>query len=413
MTSVEEHTGRPAVDPWIRGWIREEEPQTTIVWRKHLPVTDGARLLGKADLEAFRDAADPHMAERLETETWRVIEWLGKRLKTLKATHEAGDALEPTDRALRDGDIAAIVLDGHSEPRLLKADDLSNKDKREAVRRALVGGLLLVDERLGGLKRGLLNGDSDMASDVTLIDGDQRVVPFRVRRTTNEKEERSPKWRTEVRIAIEASDDEETAWLVVESLSAEAAESEEGRSVGAKRAQKLDEHQSWAEQAARRIAQRHGLPEAYAGMLELAALLHDEGKKARRWQQAFRAPSDGIYAKTTSRPNLGILDHYRHELGSLPYAERHERVQALDAPLRELCLHLIAAHHGNARPLLRTDSAEEPPVRLVRRAQEIALRFAELEKRWGPWGLAWWEALLRAADQQASRRNDEAGDDRG
>jgi CRISPR-associated endonuclease/helicase Cas3 len=34
---------------------------------------------------------------------------------------------------------------------------------------------------------------------------------------------------------------------------------------------------------------------------------------------------------------------------------------------------------------------------------EIALRFARLQKRWGPWGLAWWEALLRAADQLASR----------
>ncbi len=33
----------------------------------------------------------------------------------------------------------------------------------------------------------------------------------------------------------------------------------------------------------------------------------------------------------------------------------------------------------------------------------MALRFARLQKRWGPWGLAWWEALLRAADQQASR----------
>ena len=38
----------------------------------------------------------------------------------------------------------------------------------------------------------------------------------------------------------------------------------------------------------------------------------------------------------------------------------------------------------------------------------MALRFARLQKRWGPWGLAWWEALLRAADQQASRDN-EAG----
>jgi CRISPR-associated endonuclease/helicase Cas3 len=46
---------------------------------------------------------------------------------------------------------------------------------------------------------------------------------------------------------------------------------------------------------------------------------------------------------------------------------------------------------------------------LVERAREIALRFARLEARWGPWGLAWWETLLRAADQGASRENDARG----
>jgi CRISPR-associated endonuclease/helicase Cas3 len=46
---------------------------------------------------------------------------------------------------------------------------------------------------------------------------------------------------------------------------------------------------------------------------------------------------------------------------------------------------------------------------LEERTREVALRFARLQKRWGPWGLAWWEALLRAADVQASRDNDKKG----
>jgi CRISPR-associated endonuclease/helicase Cas3 len=142
--------------------------------------------------------------------------------------------------------------------------------------------------------------------------------------------------------------------------------------------------------------------------------LHDEGKRARTWQRAFGVPDEElkqgkVYGKTTRRPSLALLARYRHELGSLPYAERDPRVQALSPELRDLCLHLIAAHHGFARPLLRTDGAEGPPSMLQSRAQEIALRFTRLEKAWGPWGLAWWEALLRAADQQASRQNDERG----
>jgi len=144
-------------------------------------------------------------------------------------------------------------------------------------------------------------------------------------------------------------------------------------------------------------------------MLTLSAVLHDEGKRAKIWQRAFHAPTDDIYAKTRRRPSIALLGGYRHELGSLPRAERDARVQALDDDLRDLCLHLIAAHHGHARPVLRTDGAEEPPSSLEVRAQDIALRYARLERRWGAWGLAWWEALLRAADQQASRDNDELG----
>jgi len=411
MTSLEEHTGRPEVAPWIRGWIEKDKPQTTVVWREHLPLTDAGTLFGLDDLAAFRDAADPHLTERLETETFRVLEWLSKRFRTLPSPQEGDRDLERSRRPLRKTDIAAVILDGRTEPRPLRAEDLSSRDKREAVERALAGALLLVDVRLGGLSEGLLNPETDEpVDDVTTIEGkDRRVVPFRARRITAEDEERSPGWRVEARIAVSESEDEETAWLLIESVVSEAAESEEGRSAGAARAQLLEEHQAWTEQAARRIARRQGLPEAHAHMLAVAARLHDEGKRAKRWQQAFKAPTGDVYAKTTSRPNLKLLEHYRHELGSLPYAERDLQWRALDLPMRELCLHLIAAHHGNARPLIRVEGAEEPPTRLVERAQEIALRFAQLERAWGPWGLAWWEALLRAADQQASRENDLAG----
>jgi CRISPR-associated endonuclease/helicase Cas3 len=263
----------------------------------------------------------------------------------------------------------------------------------------------------------LLSVDSADAEDVTELagSGGTPAVPFRVLRTRRQDEapaEPSEMWREEVRVAIDHDQaGDESEWLVVETLALVPAESENGRSVTVGRAQMLDEHEAWAEQGAREIATRLGIPGPYVDVLALAARLHDEGKKASRWQRAFHAPADGVYGKTRSRPDQHVLGGYRHELGSLPRAECDARVQRLDDEMRDLCLHLIAAHHGNARPTIRLDGAEEPPSKLQQRARDIALRFARLEKQWGPWGLAWWETLLRAADQQASRRNDLGGRD--
>src|SRR5690606_15581484 len=37
MTSVKDHTGRPDVQPWLRGWI-DQEPQTRMIWRRWFPL---------------------------------------------------------------------------------------------------------------------------------------------------------------------------------------------------------------------------------------------------------------------------------------------------------------------------------------------------------------------------------------
>ncbi|MCA9629161.1 MAG: hypothetical protein KC766_15880, partial [Myxococcales bacterium] len=112
-------------------------------------------------------------------------------------------------------------------------------------------------------------------------------------------------------------------------------------------------------------------------------------------------------AKTLGPFNVHRLDGYRHEFGSLPYAEASPALAHLSAEHRDLVLHLIAAHHGYARPLISTRGcADAPPSALRERAQAVALRFARLQQRWGPWGLAWWEAVLRASDVLASRDND-------
>ncbi|MDI3254937.1 MAG: hypothetical protein QJR10_09185, partial [Bacillota bacterium] len=115
----------------------------------------------------------------------------------------------------------------------------------------------------------------------------------------------------------------------------------------------------------------------------------------------------GDLAKTRGPIHQQMLGGYRHEFGSLPHAKDDAEFKKLPEELQDLALHLIAAHHGYARPLIATSGCDDaPPSMLEERACEVALRFARLQKRWGPWGLAWWESLLRAADVQASRDND-------
>jgi CRISPR-associated endonuclease/helicase Cas3 len=69
---------------------------------------------------------------------------------------------------------------------------------------------------------------------------------------------------------------------------------------------------------------------------------------------------------------------------------------------------MIASHHGRARPtILAADEEEFFPTVLEQDALDAALRYVRLQRKWGPWGLAWLEALFRSVDATVSRRLDE------
>ena len=420
MTSLKEHTGRPDIGPWLRGWLPDDPPQTAIVWRRCLPAREGASY---RDIQEFFEAAPPHMSELLETETHRVVKWLKARGKALmgngrKAVHRSKDLEAAETRSLGEGDISAVVLSAAGD--LLRELSLSDLPDDATLKQVLAGSTLVVEARIAGLKDGLLDDKTDeiprTADDgqewLPAVDG-APVIRFCVHLASAEAPEGDQaidrnQWRERIRFATEVSEEgQETQWLVVCKWRHDGA-TEDDRSTG--RPQLLDAHQECAERRARDLAQRLGLVEPCVETLATAARLHDGGKRAPRWQRAARAPDDGIYGKTRGPMNPALLDGYRHELGSFLTVKDHSLLASLSPDLRDLALHLITAHHGSGRPTIRIDGCDEaPPSVLEEQAGEIALRFARLQKRWGPWGLAWWEALLRAADQQASRENDERG----
>ena len=168
--------------------------------------------------------------------------------------------------------------------------------------------------------------------------------------------------------------------------------------------QTIDEHCSLVGEAARRIGEVLALPEADA--LESAGRWHDRGKARLVWQRAAGVPAGGpLLAKSNKghfRPDL--LGGYRHEFGSLAEADR-----AIPAgvPHRDLVLHLIASHHGWARPGFSDARQWDPEMSSAvnrRLAVDAGHRFARLQAEYGPWRLAWLEALLKSADAYVSAR---------
>jgi CRISPR-associated endonuclease/helicase Cas3 len=437
MTSLDEHPGRPEVEPWLRGFRPNDRRQTTVVWRRHLPVRADGSLDAKA-AKRFFEAAPPHTSEQLESETHLVLEWLIERAAAIsKATG---------DEALLDAQkVVAIALGGRGEPKgwrtlsqIAAAKSKGKNENKEAkkareqgvkeLEKLLVGATLVIDARLGGLTDGLLSEQtdttaeaSDDGSTIWLARPDVADVPvtgFRIR-VLGANEEDESAWRTTPGagwvprhlFVTNVLDGEPSAALVIDGWAGDAANEDERAE--ANRPQPLNDHQAWADDCARQIAQRLGIEAVRANLLALAARLHDEGKRAARWQRAFKAPADWKegrpYAKTKGPIDFDLLDGYRHELGSLPYVEAHNDFKALGADDQDFVLHLVAAHHGFARPVIGTSGCDDAPPSIVEeRARVVALRFARLSRRWGPWGLAWWEALLRSVDQTASRRNQQA-----
>lgn len=207
---------------------------------------------------------------------------------------------------------------------------------------------------------------------------------------------------------------------------------------------RLDVHSALVERAVGRLAEQ-SLPDAFHEPLKTAAYWHDAGKLDERFQIWLRqgdepaalageplAKSKSIAASPARRRWLreisGLPEHFRHEMLSLQLAERLGP-SCGDPALDDLALYCIASHHGHGRPFAPVSpDPEPPPVRGSHDGVAIdiagdaradwpaphslasggAERFWRLTRRYGWWGLAYLEAILRLGDWYGSQLTDEA-----
>jgi CRISPR-associated endonuclease/helicase Cas3 len=148
------------------------------------------------------------------------------------------------------------------------------------------------------------------------------------------------------------------------------------------------------------------LSEELRNALIVAAKSHDLGKKRKRFQRILGNVDGGmLLAKSGKKQARGLKEDYRHEFGSLLDVEAEAEFEGLSEEMKDLVLHLIAAHHGRGRPHFPIEEAFDPEPNgkdISAIASEVPRRFARLQRKYGRWGLAHLESLLRAADYAAS-----------
>lgn len=190
----------------------------------------------------------------------------------------------------------------------------------------------------------------------------------------------------------------------------------------------LRSHQQAVADLAAQFATNLGLPIELVDAVKQSGAHHDEGKHDPRFQMMLAYHPD--HPEPTPEPlaksglDTGDRAAFRlaRRLSGYPQGARHEELSAriagaylTDHPLRDLIVHLVASHHGRARPILPAvpdpqlfdipvdgigHFANHEPVDVGH--SDI---FAALNQQYGRWGLALLETIVRLADQTVSRDN--------
>lgn len=186
-------------------------------------------------------------------------------------------------------------------------------------------------------------------------------------------------------------------------------EADDMASLGMEAGRTVNEHDADVERYIKAIARKIGLDEELIEAVGLAGLGHDRGKNRDWWQAAIGNPKTDNpewqpLAKSIHKSfDNNLNQNYRHEFGSLVETEADRELK--EHPHRDLILHLIAAHHGYARPHFPSEAfdSSQPTAVSGKIAERAMQRFDRLQRKYGWWQLAYLEAVLKAADALASR----------
>jgi CRISPR-associated endonuclease/helicase Cas3 len=395
--------GRPLVEPYLHGVAGWEPPTTHVAWREEVWVfrttdSDGKPRVPEPD---ERKELAKRAEDLLEDYPLKPHELLGDR--TDRVFKHLGTI------AGRNPHLVAWLVDEEGTVQVFTLDELADKDKKDRLNNQTV----LLAPQAGGLRDGLLAGDATETTKLDVADEWYADEAKQVHRRLRLWDDDPPPGKMRlVRPAIDTKTDADDAEEPVGKRYWQWYELPTGDGEGSKAAATddgitWDHHTRDVVKNAKRIgaALFEDRPELRAA-LDAAAQWHDLGKMRAVWQRSIGNPNPKDYfAKSAKGWKLREATDYRHEFGSLIDAAKDAGFTALKDEWKEFVLHLIAAHHGRGRPHFPADEAFDPErshADAERVARETPRRFATLQRRYGRWGLAYLESLLRAADYAAS-----------
>ncbi len=432
MTSIRKPiAARPPVAPYLHGEGEWQVPETHIAWRDDPEIIQGPLL----DLYLPGDLLDdfplkPH--ELLRDTSERIAGTLSERIKNFFQEKNTDDQHRniPPAWLINDNGMVEIYPLIPSEELLAaykkRSPDINEKKlikfHEDRLKNDIANVAIILPSCLSGISsQGLFSADAknDNTADVAPIEGLRR----RFRSPSPElPAEYAADYRL-VRIVDTRIDDEgekeslKRYWLWLEAKNTVNSEKN-----SATQPETLAAHTKAVVSNVVAIAKKIfpatfpvGEPNLHRSQ-HIAAGLHDIGKDRQQWQLGIGnnhynpANPESILAKSGgSLRQRNLSQNYRHEFGSLGTATNDAINQGAPAVLsemeRDIVLHLVAAHHGRARPHFPGDEVFDynfPPEVCMDLAAEVPLRFGRLQQKFGRWGLVWLESILRSADYAAS-----------
>lgn len=427
--------GRAPVEPYLHGIEDNQASETLFAWREEVTLMTGK--IGADDIEELLDQARLKPHELLRVTTYGKGRAYDQLQKIADRTPELPVwIVEPDGSLLTDKTISDLVVKRGADYTV-----------------SLASRTVILPPKAGGLTaNGTLDGGEDYAADRRYdvaglasesplmrfkvrvdTDGDSWLEPvasitdilggFRAELTAGSNRYRDlsaqlrqlkmlpvgPKFS--LKLTTSGDDDDEANIGVQEYLILQSIQPKKG--IAQTPAwPTLDNHLDGVRGCALAISKSLKFNEQLTRAIELSGAWHDLGKGRAVWQRgAGNEKAHTPVAKTIHGRPPENLNRYRHELGSLidvcAAAEFAKEFEDLAEEQRDIVLHLIAAHHGRGRPHFPEIEAsdEKSPNAVVESVVNgVPSRFARLQRKYGRWGLAYLESILRAADILDSQR---------